>query len=422
MRSRDHVVSFIDLFAGAGGLSEGFVQAGFVPIAHVDMDYYSCQTLRTRACFRFMKASGQLDIYRRYLRKEISQEELYSFVPERVLRGVICETMSEETIDDIFRRIDFEMQDLGIGCVDLVIGGPPCQSYSLVGRSRVCMDGDPRNTLYEQYFRVIDRYQPKVFVFENVPGLLSAGGGVHYTAIQEKVKFLGYEMEQRTLTASDYRVLQKRKRVMIVGWKCDSGFYFPEMKTVANKWKVRDLLVDLPGLRPGESSSEYRTNDYSTYLSETGLRTDEDILTWHLARPHNERDQAIYQMAVNKWNKDKKRLQYTDLPSDLMTHRNTTSFLDRYKVVADNLSSSHTLTAHISKDGHYYIHPDKKQARSLSVREAARLQSFPDSFFFEGSRTSAYVQIGNAVPPLMARAMAEAFLEQYQTIASILHI
>jgi DNA (cytosine-5)-methyltransferase 1 len=413
MHSRNQSVNFIDLFAGAGGLSEGFVQAGFFPIAHIDMDNYACQTIRTRACFHFLKASGQIDQYRRYLRKEITKKELYKLVPERVLRSIICETMSDKTIDSIFSRIDFEMHELSIDHVDLIVGGPPCQSYSLVGRSRISMDNDPRNKLYKQYFRMINRYQPQMFVFENVPGILSAGNGAHYAAILEKAESLGYDMEQKVLTASDYGVLQNRKRVMIVGWKYDSKFSFPELKTIENKWMVKDILEDLPFLRAGESSSEYRSADFSTYLRETGLRTDKDVLTWHLARPHNERDQSIYQIAVEKWNKDRERLLYTDLPPELMTHRNKTGFLDRYKVVAGDISTSHTLTAHISKDGHYYIHPDIKQVRSLSVREAARIQSFPDNFYFEGPRTSVFSQIGNAVPPLMAKAIAEALLSQY---------
>ena len=133
-----------------------------------------------------------------------------------------------------------------------------------------------------------------------------------------------------------------------------------------------------------------------------------DILTWHVARPNIARDREIYKMVIHTWNTEKRRLKYTDLPPELCTHRNRTAFLDRFKVVAGDLPFSHTLVAHISKDGHYFIHPDYGQARSISVREAARIQSFPDNFFFEGSRTSAFVQIGNAVPPLMASGIAQA--------------
>lgn len=122
-------------------------------------------------------------------------------------------------------------------------------------------------------------------------------------------------------------------------------------------------------------------------------------LTQHIARMHNENDREIYETAINMWNNHKQRLKYTDLPEINRTHKNLKSFLDRFKVVSADLPFSHTVVAHIAKDGHYYIHPDITQKRSLSVREAARLQSFPDNFFFEGPRTSAFTQIGNAVPP-----------------------
>ena len=133
-----------------------------------------------------------------------------------------------------------------------------------------------------------------------------------------------------------------------------------------------------------------------------------------MARTNLERDRDIYRLAIKAWKDEGKRLKYTDLPDELTTHNNRTSFLDRFKVVADDISASHTMVAHISKDGHHYIHPDIKQARSISVREAARIQSFPDNFHFERSRTAAFRQIGNAVPPLLARTIAEALMEQFE--------
>ena len=150
----------------------------------------------------------------------------------------------------------------------------------------------------------------------------------------------------------------------------------------------------------------YYIAEPSEYLKQAGIRNGIDFTTQHIARPHTDQDKKIYEIAINMWNDEKKRLKYTDLPAKLRSHNNLEAFLDRFKVVAPDLEASHTLVAHIAKDGHYYIHPDAKQLRSITVREAARIQSFPDDYFFEGSRTSMFKQIGNAVPPLMAEKIA----------------
>jgi DNA (cytosine-5)-methyltransferase 1 len=181
------------------------------------------------------------------------------------------------------------------------------------------------------------------------------------------------------------------------------------MKPTTGTYVVNDLLIDLPPLRAGESPENV---DYATkpteYLKRYRIRSKDEILTQHITRPHNERDLEIYRRAIILWNREKGRLNYTDLPQEFRTHKNIDSFLDRYKVVAGDLAYSQTIVSHISKDGHYYIHPDIFQLRSLSVREAARLQSFPDNYYFEGSRTSAFAQIGNAVPPLLAESLAKS--------------
>ena len=135
------------------------------------------------------------------------------------------------------------------------------------------------------------------------------------------------------------------------------------------------------------------------------IRNGIDFTTQHVARFNNERDLEIYRIAIDLWVNKRKRLSYSNLPSELKTHKNETAFLNRFQVV-DPKGVCHTVVAHISADGHYYIYPDLKQVRSISVREAARIQSFPDDFFFEGGRTAAFKQIGNAVPPLMAEGIA----------------
>ena len=144
----------------------------------------------------------------------------------------------------------------------------------------------------------------------------------------------------------------------------------------------------------------------------TSLKSKDDVLTLHNCRPNIARDINIYRRAIELWNDGHKRLNYNDLPDELKTHKNRHSFTDRFKVVEGDESCCHTILAHLSKDGHYFIHPDIEQNRSITVREAARIQSFPDSYFFEGPRTSQFVQIGNAVPPMMARGIAMGIFEQ----------
>jgi DNA (cytosine-5)-methyltransferase 1 len=402
-------LNFIDLFAGAGGLSEGFMQTGFNPIAHVEMNSYAAETLKTRACYYYLKKRRRLNIYFDYLRGNITKDQLYGQVPNDVLKTVINKEMSDRTIYDIFEEVDAIMHEDGIDNVDVIIGGPPCQAYSLVGRAQDAekMAADPRNELYKLYARFLNRYNPKMFVFENVPGILTARGGEAWRNLNKYLKRVGYEIDYRELDASKFGVLQKRKRIIIIGWRKESGLSYPEFKDIKVKAIVNDLLSDLPLLERGHELNEYKTNKINDYLRKFKIRTDQDVLTHHVCRNHREEDVQIYSRAIELWNSEHRRLKYTDLPEELCTHKNRTAFLDRFKVLAGDLPFAHTMLAHISKDGHYFIHPDIEQCRSISVREAARVQSFPDNFYFEGPRTAQFVQIGNAVPPLMAKGIAK---------------
>ncbi len=402
-------LNFIDLFAGAGGLSEGFMQTGFNPIAHVEMNSYAAETLKTRACYYYLKKRRRLNIYFDYLRGNITKEQLYEQVPNDVLKTVINKEMSDRTIYDIFEEVDEIMHEDGIDNVDVIIGGPPCQAYSLVGRAQDAekMAADPRNELYKLYARFLNRYNPKMFVFENVPGILTARGGEAWRNLNKYLKRVGYEIDYRELDASKFGVLQKRKRIIIIGWRKESGLRYPEFKDIKVKAIVNDLLSDLPVLDRGHELNEYKTDKINDYLRKFKIRTDQDVLTHHVCRNHREEDVQIYSKAIELWNSEHRRLKYTDLPEELCTHKNRTAFLDRFKVLAGDLPFAHTMLAHISKDGHYFIHPDIEQCRSISVREAARVQSFPDNFYFEGPRTAQFVQIGNAVPPLMAKGIAK---------------
>lgn len=400
--------NYIDLFAGAGGLSEGFIRAGFNPVAHVEMNKDACDTLRTRAAYHWLKDNGKKRVYIEYLKSDSRKKEaLWSEVPKSVIDSVINSEISKESLPEIFNRIDNALNGEEI---DLVVGGPPCQAYSIVGRARKDMESDPRNHLYKHYVKFLERYQPKMFVFENVPGILSAKNGEYLDKIFQAVKNAGYEVEippKNHLNAKDFGVLQDRKRVIIIGWKKELNLSYPEFKTKENKFQLlKDLFSDLKPLKNGEgtiNAVEY-SKPTNEYLKQTNIRNGLDFVTQHIVRPNNENDLEIYRIAVDEWNKGK-RLNYATLPPRLIKHSNTESFTNRFQVVNGN-GISHTVVAHIAMDGHYYIHPDKKQNRSISIREAARIQSFPDDYFFEGSRTAAFKQIGNAVPPLMAEKIA----------------
>lgn len=400
-------LKFIDLFAGAGGLSEGFIRAGFTPIAHVEMNKDACDTLKTRTAFHYLKENNRIDEYYDYLKGKISRDEFWKKTPDHLIKSVINSEISADTLPSIFEKIDYE---LGKKKVDLVIGGPPCQAYSVAGRARdpKGMSDDPRNHLYKYYVEFLKRYQPKMFVFENVPGILSANNGGYLELIFDAVREAGYELDKKVLNAKHFGVLQDRKRVIIIGWKKNLKLHYPNFEENEPQFEVlKDLFSDLPKIQNGQG--EWGATKYvkktNNYLESSGIRNGVDFTTQHIARMNNENDLEIYRIAVDKWVKENKRLNYAELPQRLIKHSNTKSFTNRFQVV-NHKGVSHTVVAHICADGHYYIHPDIKQNRSITVREAARIQSFPDDYFFEKSRTTAFKQIGNAVPVLMAEGIA----------------
>ena len=414
------MLKFIDLFAGAGGLSEGFVRAGCTPLAHIEMDKYACYTLKTRAAYHWLKDNKQLSIYKKYLHEKKEKEDgskLWSRVPEEVIKSVIHEAIGEETINNIFERVDVLKGDED---VDIIIGGPPCQAYSVAGRARMgdrVLD-DPRNELYKYYVKFLERYQPKMFVFENVLGIRTAKNGEPLADLKRLVRELGYEIDLRVKIASDYGVLQNRQRVIIVGWKLldENGnpttFHYPDLEKEENKYEVlKDLFIDLPVRKHGEGqlcTPVQYTKPLSKmkYLKKSNIRNNIfDFTTQHIARPNNENDREIYKMAVEDWLNDRKRIDYSKIPARLQHHKNKETFRNRFQVV-DPYGCSHTVVAHIAMDGHYYIYPvlnpTIENVRSITIREAARLQSFPDDYYFEGSRSAAFRQIGNAVPVVLA--------------------
>lgn len=412
----------LDLFSGAGGLSEGFFREGANFVGHVEADTYACDTLRTRTAYWNLKNENRLYIYYNYLLKKISRDELWKEANIIDSNDVINSTISDETFDDITEKVKSNLKKKKLKKIDVIIGGPPCQAYSIVGRARMkeSVSCDPRNLLYQYYVRFLEKFKPKMFVFENVPGLKTAGGGQYFQDLKKALDNAGYHIELNELIASDYGVLQNRKRIIIIGWRKDKRrryYEYPKFEKITNIYLVQNVLDDLPKTKPDniiEGKGKYRTKT-NQYLQMSKIREEGfDILTQHETRMHNDRDLEIYKIAITKWNKEKKRLCYKELSKereDLITHKNTHSFTNRFNVIKANEPVSHTILAHIAMDGHYYIHPDINQLRSLSVREAARLQSFPDDFYFEGPRTSQFRQIGNAVPPKMAEQIAKGIKE-----------
>ena len=417
--------TFIDLFAGAGGLSEGFVRAGFKPIAHIEMDHYACDTLRTRAAFHYLKEKGRLDVYEKYLMEKKPKEngeKLWSQVPSEIINSVIQEAIGEKSLPSLFGKVD---DLLGDSDVDLIIGGPPCQAYSVAGRARMGkeVENDPRNELYKYYVKFLERYKPKMFVFENVLGIRTAKGGGPFRDLERLVRQLGYEIEAHEQIASDFGVLQKRHRMIIVGWLekdkngAKTNYKYPKLEKIENNYKVlKDLFCDLPQRKAGEGDlcmpiGYVKDLCDMDYLKSFGLRGVLNFTTQHIARPNNETDRQIYVWAIQKWFNERKQLSYNTLPIEYQRHKNKETFLNRFSVVNHD-GVSHTVVAHIAMDGHYYIYPMENptidNVRSITIREAARLQSFPDDYFFEGSRSAAFRQIGNAVPVLMAQKIAEA--------------
>ena len=396
--------TFIDLFAGCGGLSEGFYRDGFKALAHVEMNHWACETLRTR-----MKHYGYKDFDQEVIEHDITSE-------------------------DILEKIDKAVNGRG---VDIIIGGPPCQAYSTAGRVRdgKKMASDPRNYLFESYVKILEHYEPKFFVFENVTGLLSAK--VENKPILPKVlKALGkkYNLVSNpdilVHNTADYGVPQLRKRVIIFGVhkglnKDVMSLYKDVVKTHWNPETpegerkgrkqyvdVKQAIGDLPPVEPGcdASSANYEypcDNEFLKRIGKPGVHP----LMDHIARRHNDMDRERFQVMIhNHWSFGQLR---REMPQ--YEHEHARVFDNSYVVQWWNLPSK-TILAHIYKDGFQFIHPDEKQRRTFTVREAARIQSFPDDFEFMGSRGEKYKQIGNAVPPLFAEALAKSIRKNLEDL------
>jgi DNA (cytosine-5)-methyltransferase 1 len=434
----------IDLFSGAGGLSEGFHEEGFKIVAQVEKDKWACETLRTRTAFHFLKENNDLDLYNHYLRNIQSYRTIsknreivfnkYPELKEKIEYEVLNSKFGNPQNDkeatsskDIIHLINQSLKyNHASRNVDVLIGGPPCQAYSLVGRSRMkeVVSKDSRNFLFYYYLNLVKEFEPKMFVFENVPGILNARKGEVFVKIQEEFDKIGYtilsgpnqEHRKNIIDFNEYGVPQKRKRVLLFGFKNNLNLAYPDYSRYTVDWNeptyTDQVLSDLPSLYPGQGDdfkfTEYENIQHTFGLSsyQKEMRIDSLGIINHKARPTKEQDRRIYRIAIDLASKGQ-QLDYSDLPTELKTHKNEKAFTDRFKVHWWR-GIPHTVVAHISKDGHYNIHPDLAQTRSLTVREAARIQSFPDNYLFEGPRTSQFTQVGNAVPPLMSKIIAKS--------------
>ena len=424
-------MNVIDLFSGGGGLTEGFIRQGYNIIAHIEKDKWACETLKTRVIFHYLRERNDLELYNNYIRNaknyrkiDENREIIFAKYPElreklkyEVLNYTFGDPKEDKDatgIEEIIKKIKLSMKYNKVKKIGLIIGGPPCQAYSLVGR------GVMRNYLFRYYKQIVEHFSPKIFVFENVPGIITAKNGQILKAINEEFNEIGYTLlsginddpRLNIVECDRLGIPQSRKRVILFGFRSDLKLEYPKIekyKLEIDNITTRAAIGDLPKRQSNEGELG-EVLDYPNYneLSQFQklMREGSSFITLHQTRFHNDVDKQNYIDAINKASIGKNFI-YTDIPKERRTHKNIEAFIDRYKVHWwDNIP--HTILAHLSKDGHYNIHPDIEQCRSLSVREAARIQTFPDNYFFEGPRTAQYLQVGNAVPPLLAEMIAKA--------------
>lgn len=410
-------MNIIDLFSGGGGLTEGFRQQGYNIMCHVEMDKNACDTLKTREAYYYLKEKKQLAIYASYLSGEISKVDFYRCIPAKYISKVLNYQISQSEFPNIINDIN---NLVGNKQVDGIIGGPPCQAYSTIGRARnnQIKGTDERVYLYKYYSLFLEEYTPNFFIFENVKGLLSYKDIFDeelLPKIIEEFESKGYDVYYKLLNSAEYGVPQKRERLFIFGIKknldMNARAFFEKLLDYREAYiSINDLFFDLPEVNAGETKNDYSKNTPVPFVKKN-LRCSNKYLTLNTSRPNNKRDKMIYELVVKAKNSGK-RLKYNELPNFLKTHKNEEYFLDRFKCLNEN-ECSHTVVAHISKDGHYYIHPSLRQNRSITVREAARIQTFPDNYYFESNRTSAFKQIGNAVPVYLANKIAKTIRNMF---------
>lgn len=411
------IYTFIDLFAGCGGLSEGFLQTGrFKALAHVEWEKPMVDTLRHRLVNRWNETVEEAR--RRVILFDIQKtEELIDGFWSDESNQKYGQYNSEDVKTIGLRGI------VGKKHVDFIIGGPPCQAYSIHGRAtdKNSMNDDYRNYLFESFCNVVDAFRPEVFVFENVGGLLSAkpGGIPVRNRIFDAFTNIGYEiltpqeMPKALYDAGDFGVPQHRPRVIIIGVRHDSNiglkylYSFIEKERNPNiRLTVRDAIGFLPPLYPLDEQVKNGRIVRSHQLNPI------PEITQHEARNHGIREQEIFHEWVENNMNHISHQEMIDYYFRKTGHR---TLYQKYKSLEWD-RPSHTVVAHLSKDGYMFIHPDAEQQRSITIREAACLMTFPMDYQFLGSTPYNYKMIGNAVPVNFARAIARGLYKAMDRI------
>jgi DNA (cytosine-5)-methyltransferase 1 len=506
--TNNHLIPVIDLFAGPGGLGEGFSafeteknKRAFRICLSIEKDEAAHRTLELRSFYRQFPPGAVPDEYYLHIQNHITREELFSRYPDEHAAAAKeawkAELGGNVHEDEVNRRIREAVGDTDEW---VLCGGPPCQAYSVMGRSRNggIAEGDHRVYLYKVYLGILAAQRPPVFILENVPGLLSSKVGDTvifrqmledlrhpavaigakrngtryriYSLVKEPVEYdlngdPGFDPFDFVIKCEDYGIPQSRHRVILVGIREDVARKgMPILQPFGESVPARRVLKGLPRLRSGLNKIPDGEEQWLKALAgikqsgilETMQTKEERLVAWfigryvkrlkgmradrggefvpwqiksdyasewfcdsriggvcnHVTRNHMLEDLYRYLFAATFARIYGRSPALRDFPRRLLPkHKNISDrkkrdyFDDRFRVQMPDKPST-TITCHIAKDGHYYIHYDPTQARSLTVREAARLQTFPDNYFFCGNRTSQYTQVGNAVPPLLARQIA----------------